>query len=74
MVNKKTSLLSFESQSIKPVAFVNQDKGIDGNKFINGRKCNVIVDTLGLIWGVLVHAADIHDGQKAQILVKHCLG
>jgi putative transposase len=68
------SLLSIDSQSVKSVAFVSEDKGIDGNKFINGRKRHIIVDTLGLVWGVVVHAADIHDGQKAHLLVEHCLG
>lgn len=68
------SLLCIDSQSIKSVPFVNQDKGIDGNKLINGRKRHLIVDTLGLVWGVVVHAADIHDGVKAHLLVEHCLG
>jgi putative transposase len=68
------SLLYIDSQSIKSVSFVNQDKGIDGNKFVNGRKRHLIVDTLGLIWGVVVHAADIHDGTKAHLLIEHCLG
>ena len=58
------SLLCIDSQSIKSVPFVNQDKGIDGNKLINGRKRHLIVDTLGLVWGVVVHAADIHDGSS----------
>ena len=68
------SLLCIDSQSIKSVPFVNQDKGIDGNKLINGRKRHLIVDTLGLVWGVVVHAADIHDGVKAPLLVERCLG
>lgn len=68
------SLLCIDSQSIKSAPFVNQDKGIDGNKLINGRKRHIIVDTLGLVWGVVVHAADIHDGVKAYLLVEHCLG
>lgn len=68
------SLLCIDSQSIKSVPFVSMDKGIDGNKLINGRKRHIIVDTLGLVWGVVVHGADIHDGTKAHILVEHCLG
>ncbi len=68
------SLLCIDSQSIKSVPFVNLDKGIDGNKKVNGRKRHIIVDTLGLVWGVVVHAADIHDGQKAHLLVEHCVG
>jgi transposase len=68
------SLLCIDSQSVKSVAFVSKDKGIDGNKCVNGRKKHLIVDTLGLIWGVVVHAADIADGAKAHLLVEHCLG
>lgn len=41
------SLLCIDSQSIKSAPFVNQDKGIDGNKFVNDRKRHLIVDTLG---------------------------
>jgi putative transposase len=68
------SLLCIDSQSIKLAPFMNQDRGLDGNKLVNGRKRHLIVDTLGLVWGVVVHAADIHDGQKAHLLVEHCLG
>jgi putative transposase len=68
------SLLYIDSQPIKSVQFVSQDKGIDGNKNSNGRKRHLIVDTLGLVWGVVVHAADIHNGVKAHLLVEHCLG
>ena len=68
------SLLCIDSQTVKSIQFVSQQTGIDGNKQINGRKRHLIVDTLGLIWGVVVHAADIHDGVKAHLLVEHCLG
>ena len=68
------SLLCIDSQSVKVAAFISEDKGIDGNKLVNGRKRHIIVDTLGLVWGVIVHAADIHDGTKAHLLVEHCLG
>ena len=46
-----------DSQSIK-TATQGQTKGYDGNKKINGRKRHLLVDTLGLIWGVVVTAAD----------------
>jgi len=61
------SLVCVDSQSVKSVPIVQQDKGIDGNKKVNGRKRQVLVDTLGLIWAVFVHAAngsDTIDGQK----------
>jgi putative transposase len=69
-----TSLVCIDSQSIKAAPFIDQERGIDGNKKINGRKRHILVDTLGLVWGVVVHAADVHDSQRAHELVEHCLG
>ena len=51
---------SIDSQSIK-TATQGKTKGYDGNKKINGRKRHLLVDTLGLIWGVVVTAADSGD-------------
>ena len=44
-------MLSIDSQSVKAGPFVSEEKGIDGNKKVNGRKRHIITDTLGLIWG-----------------------
>ena len=68
------SMISIDSQSIKVAPFINQDKGIDGNKRINGRKRHIITDTLGLVWGVVVHAANLHDGSKANQVVEPLVG
>lgn len=68
------SLLCIDSQSVKVVAFVSEETGLDGNKKINGRKKHLIVDTLGLVWGVVVHAANVHDGVRSNELVEQCLG
>jgi putative transposase len=51
---------SVDSQSIK-TATQGKSKGYDGNKKINGRKRHLLVDTLGLIVGVVVTAADTGD-------------
>jgi putative transposase len=53
---------TIDSQSVKIAPFIPDDKGIDGNKKINGRKRHIITDTLGLIIGVMVTAANLHDG------------
>lgn len=50
-------MVCIDSQSIKVAPFIQQDIGIDGNKKVNGRKQHLLVDTLGLIWAVVVHAA-----------------
>jgi transposase len=63
------SMLCIDSQSIKAAPFIDQDKGIDGNKRVNGRKRHVITDTLGLVWGVVVHAAHQADGVMAHHVV-----
>ena len=68
------SLVCIDSQSIKTTAFIHQDKGIDGNKKIKGRKRHLLVDTLGLVWGVVIHKADQQDGSQAHLLVEHALG
>ncbi len=49
-----------DSQSIK-TAIQGETKGYDGGKNVNGRKRHLLVDTLGLIVGVLVTAANVGD-------------
>ena len=39
------------------------DRGIDGNKKIKGLKRHIIVDSLGLVIDVVIHAANIHDSK-----------
>jgi len=51
-----------------------QEKGIDGNKRINGHKRHVITDTLGLVWGVVVHVANRTDGSMAHKVVEPLQG
>ncbi|MFF2548823.1 IS5 family transposase [Kitasatospora sp. NPDC058063] len=58
-----------DSQSIKADAVVGADsRGFDGGKLINGRKRHVVVDTLGLLLGVMVTSADIGDRAAAHVL------
>jgi putative transposase len=49
-----------DSQSAK-CASMTEEKGIDGNKKINGRKRHIITDTMGLVLCVVVHVANISD-------------
>ena len=63
------SQLSIDSQSVKVAPFVGEQTGVDGNKKVNGRKRHVITDTLGLVWAVVVHAANRADGALAQRVV-----
>jgi len=57
----KPSLGIADSQSVKLLPMSFQDRGIDGNKLINGRKRHLLTCTLGRIWKVHVHAANEHD-------------
>ncbi|GAA4424244.1 IS5 family transposase [Pontibacter saemangeumensis] len=63
------SLLSIDSQSVKVAPFVSEETGVDGNKKVNGRKRHAVTDTLGLVWGVVVHSTNKADGVLAQRVV-----
>ena len=54
-----------DSRSIKSSHHVDTDRGIDGNKKIKGRKEHIVVDTLGLPMGAVVHEANVHDSVVA---------
>ena len=43
---------------------------IDGNKLVNGRKRNLLVDTLGLMMMVVVTAANVNDRKGATIILE----
>lgn len=68
------SMLSIDRQSIKAGPFVSRDKGIDGNKRVNGRKRHIVTDTLGLVWFVVAHAANLADGTMANKVVEPLTG
>ncbi|MCC9711514.1 transposase [Streptomyces sp. MNU76] len=60
-----------DSQSVKADVAVGADsRGFDGGKLVNGRKRHVVVDTLGLLLGVMVTAADTGDRAAAQVLLR----
>lgn len=52
---------AIDSQSVKKVGLISLNTGIDGGKNINGRKRNIVVDTLGLPLAIYVCAANVHD-------------
>ena len=61
-----------DSQSVKADPVVGADsRGFDGGKLVNGRKRHVVVDTLGLLLGVMVTAADTGDRAAAEVLLRH---
>ncbi|NUQ26848.1 MAG: IS5 family transposase [Saprospiraceae bacterium] len=55
------SLGLVDSQSVKLAPMIYEFRGVDGNKRINGRKRQILVDVLGRIWNMAIHAANVHD-------------
>lgn len=58
-----------DSQSVKTTER-GGPHGYDGAKKLSGRKRHVVVDTLGLVLGVLVHPADLQDRVSAPWLLR----
>lgn len=57
-----------DSQSAKTTE-VGGEHGYDGGKKVNGRKRHIVVDTLGLLLAVVVHAADFQDHDGAHLVL-----
>ena len=59
---------SLDNQSVKTTATAGL-KGYDAGKHIQGRKRHILVDTMGLLMGVLVTAASVQDRDGAKLLL-----
>ena len=58
-----------DSQSVKTTDRGGVD-GYDAGKKVNGRKRHVLVDTMGLVWLIVVTAASVQDRDGARILLQ----
>lgn len=58
-----------DSQSTKTL-YASEERGIDGGKKVKGRKRHIVVDTLGHLLHVKVHAANEHDTKAACSLLE----
>jgi len=63
---------SIDSQSVKMVDQAGP-RGYDGGKKVTGRKRHLLVDTLGLLLGIVVTAASMSDITGAQLLLAQAL-
>jgi transposase len=71
---QETPSLGFvDSQSVKLSPMLFKSRGVDGNKKINGRKRQILVDILGRLWKVKVHAAHLHDSPQGVDLLDELL-
>lgn len=57
------TLAAIDSQSVKIAPLISREKGIDGNKKINGRKRHIMVDSQGFLLAVHISAAHENDGK-----------
>jgi putative transposase len=62
-----------DSQSVKTTGRGGL-RGFDGGKRVKGRKRHIVVDTLGLLLAVLVHAANEQESQQAPHVLRRLLG
>ena len=67
------SLVCIDSQSIKLSPMICEERGLDPNKRVNGRKRQFVVDTEGRLLVAYVHAANEADGPAGCTLVSNIL-
>jgi len=65
----QSSAAILDSQSVKTLDCAREDVGFDAGKRIKGRKRHILVDTLGLLIVVVVHAASVSETAGARLVL-----
>lgn len=67
----QASAAILDSQSSKTTDTAREGVGFDGGKLVKGRKRHILVDTLGLLLVVVVHAASVSETAGARLVLAH---
>ena len=59
-----------DSQSVDTATMISQDVGVDGNKWVKGRKRHVMVDSLGLLCALVMTAANVTKSKGLRLLLQ----
>ena len=68
---KKPAYGIIDAQSVK-TQYDSDERGIDGGKKVKGHKRHIIVDVMGHLLHVKVHAANLSDTKSACSVLEHC--
>jgi transposase len=63
------SLARIDSQSVKTTRIGGEYRRIDGSKKIKGCKRHIIADTMGLLFAVVDHPANVHDSKGVAYVI-----
>ncbi|MDY6799374.1 MAG: IS5 family transposase [Pseudomonadota bacterium] len=68
--NETPSAAIIDTQSVKGTPESAKESGVDGFKNVKGRKRHIIVDTIGCVLAVVMHAANVYDGNGARGVIQ----